>query len=95
VTANALKGEEQRCLAAGMDAYITKPVNIERLHDTLARWLPQFTRGEAAGQAGTPRSMAAIERSVHESWRDDDSTAAVSGGANMCPTPRTVRIALG
>jgi signal transduction histidine kinase/DNA-binding response OmpR family regulator len=78
VTANALKGEEERCLAAGMDAYITKPVNIERLHDTLARWLPQFTRGEAEGQAGTPRSMAAIDRSVSGSWLDGDSAVAVS-----------------
>src|SRR5262249_9195005 len=40
VTANALKGEEDRSLAAGMDAYIVKPVSIERLRSTLERWLP-------------------------------------------------------
>ena len=78
VTANALKGEEERCLAAGMDAYITKPVNINRLHDTLARWLPLHTRGDAASQAGTPRSMAAIDRSVLGAWLGDDSAAVVS-----------------
>ena len=77
VTANALKGEEERCLAAGMDAYITKPVNIDRLRDTLARWLPQLARGEAAIQAGTPRSMAALDRSVLGSWLGDDSAAVV------------------
>jgi signal transduction histidine kinase/DNA-binding response OmpR family regulator len=77
VTANALKGEEERCLAAGMDAYIAKPVNIDRLHDTLARWLP-LTRGEVARQAETPRSAAAVDRSVPGSWLDDDSGAIVS-----------------
>jgi CheY-like chemotaxis protein len=78
VTANALKGEEERCLAVGMDAYITKPVNIDRLHDTLARWLPLHTRGDAASQAGTPRSIAAIDRSVLGAWLGDDSAAVVS-----------------
>ena len=77
VTANAMKGEEERCLAAGMDAYITKPVNIDRLRDTLARWLPQLTRGEAAIQAGTPRSMTALDRSGLGSWLGDDSAAVV------------------
>jgi signal transduction histidine kinase/DNA-binding NarL/FixJ family response regulator len=78
VTANTLKGEEERCLAAGMDAYMTKPVNIERLRDTLVRWLPQLSRGQVASQAGTRRSMAAIDRSLPGSWPDDDSAAVVS-----------------
>jgi CheY-like chemotaxis protein len=39
VTANAMRGEEERCLAAGMDAYLAKPVAIERLRATLERWL--------------------------------------------------------
>ena len=47
VTANALKGEEERCLAAGMDAYIAKPVNIDRLRTTLERWLPIQSRKDA------------------------------------------------
>ena len=78
VTANALKGEEERCLAAGMDAYITKPVNIDRLHDTLARWLPVQMRGDATSQAATPRSMAAIDRSVLGAWLGDDTAAVAS-----------------
>jgi CheY-like chemotaxis protein len=60
VTANALKGEEERCLAVGMDAYITKPVNIYRLRDTLARWLPVHMQGDAS-QVATTRSRVAIE----------------------------------
>src|SRR5262249_33678833 len=40
VTANAMRGEEERCLAAGMDAYLAKPVGIDRLQLMLQRWLP-------------------------------------------------------
>jgi integrase len=39
VTANAMKGEEERCLTSGMDACLVKPVSIERLRATLERWL--------------------------------------------------------
>jgi CheY-like chemotaxis protein len=35
VTANAMKGEEERCLTSGMDACLVKPVSIERLRATL------------------------------------------------------------
>jgi len=31
VTANALKEEEERCLSLGMSAYLSKPVQLERL----------------------------------------------------------------
>ena len=48
VTANATKGEEERCLAAGMDAYLVKPVSIERLRATLERWLPIQEESNAA-----------------------------------------------
>ena len=40
VTANALKGEAERCLAAGMDDYLTKPIQLAVLRAALAKWLP-------------------------------------------------------
>lgn len=36
LTANAMAGDEERCLAAGMDAYLSKPLSKERLGEALA-----------------------------------------------------------
>ncbi len=40
LTADALPGTEQRCLDAGMDGYLTKPIDSGRLTATLAKFLP-------------------------------------------------------
>lgn len=39
MTAKALKDDEQTCLQAGMSAYLSKPISLEQLKDTLAQYL--------------------------------------------------------
>jgi len=41
MTANAMSGDKEKCFTAGMDDYLTKPLNQEELAVTLNRWLPQ------------------------------------------------------
>ena len=43
VTAHSLKGDEDRCLAAGMDDYLSKPISPEKLGAMIDRWLPRTT----------------------------------------------------
>ncbi|MBK9440434.1 MAG: CHASE domain-containing protein [Comamonadaceae bacterium] len=50
VTANAMQGEVERCLACGMDDYLSKPLRLRELGPMMAKWLPHNT----AAVPGTP-----------------------------------------
>ena len=72
VTADAMKNEEERCFASGMDGYLAKPVSIERLRATLERWLPIQGEFHVASPADETNSGAAIDRDVLAAWLPDD-----------------------
>ena len=39
LTAHAMAGDEQKCLEAGCDGYIAKPIRLEQLHEVIAKYL--------------------------------------------------------
>jgi PAS domain S-box-containing protein len=54
LTANALKGEAERCTAGGMDGYLTKPMQLAQLQAAIEHWL-------GAGSVSVPMPLAALE----------------------------------
>ncbi len=54
MTAHAMKGDREKCLDAGMDDYISKPIDSEKLIFVLSKWIPE--KNEPG--AGTPTGVA-------------------------------------
>jgi PAS domain S-box-containing protein len=71
LTATASHSETQRALAAGMNDYLTKPVPLETLEATLARWMPHggditppASAAVATTGASSPVDIGVLERLV-------------------------------
>lgn len=60
LTANALKGESEKCRALGMDDYLSKPVQLEQLKSVLEKWLPRSKQQEDS----IPQSSVAVGKVV-------------------------------
>jgi len=57
MTANAMAGDRERCLQAGMDDYLSKPINRETLQAVLARWGSAMNDDAAVQPPSLPGQM--------------------------------------
>jgi two-component system sensor histidine kinase/response regulator len=66
MTAKALQGDRQRCLAAGMDDYVPKPARFEDFQQVLNRW---GSRGSRSREEALPVAPA-LDPAILERWRE-------------------------
>jgi len=71
MTASAMEGERDRCLAAGMDDYVTKPIDRRRLQEVLDQWLgaaaPEPRTDEVPVETGSALDLSHLKSIVgHE-----------------------------
>jgi HPt (histidine-containing phosphotransfer) domain-containing protein len=66
MTAHAMDGDRDRCLAAGMDDYIAKPVQSDKLVEVLARWLPETSDNNTVIEDQAPVSTGLVASKASE-----------------------------
>ncbi len=93
MTAHALSGERENCLAAGMNAHVAKPIEVDKLFQVLRRWGPEPSpcapqaSSPAGGETATPRYPGELPAG----GRRPESPAAEAPAASEVPPARDVR----
>ncbi|MCD6364281.1 MAG: response regulator, partial [Planctomycetes bacterium] len=82
MTANAMKGDREKCLAAGMDDYVAKPLDPRILAEAIERNLPQEANEQSPsvsqGDASQPdQSTIGSPESIRSEYADDPDLAEI------------------
>jgi CheY-like chemotaxis protein/HPt (histidine-containing phosphotransfer) domain-containing protein len=80
LTAATLKGEVERCLDAGMDDYLAKPVAIPILAAALQRWLPHVATPPLAQDSPAPPSAGSLPQLQRPPPFDEQVLLALTSG---------------
>ncbi len=91
MTANAMAGDKHKCLAAGMNDYITKPINPDELFMTIGKWTGAFgNMADASEESGPEADSAQVPEQdsnteTTQTAADSDQTGASDDSAPESP----------
>lgn len=74
LTAHAMKGDQELCLAAGMDDYLSKPCSESQIKTILKKWLPHKVKSEAAEQTILLQQLGNADTPVPERRKESGNT---------------------
>jgi len=106
MTAHALHGDREKCIEAGMNDYLTKPIFPQALADALEKWLPRETKVsglQALGDAKDRTSVTAREQEIPVFDKagmmvrlmDDEDLARTVVGGFLEDIPRQIEVLKG
>ena len=79
MTANAMKGDRERCIQAGMNDYVSKPIDVDQFFSTLKKWIVPKEHPETAGRPfarKNDRTVKGLSMPLREFSIDGLDTAA-------------------
>jgi len=84
MTANAMQGDREKCIEAGMNDYISKPLDSRTLRALLMQWLPVVSRAEESAAPAAAVDEGAIPAGIDEAiWNYTEMRRRLMGDADL------------